>query len=170
MTDSNGRSARGSRGLSLVEALAAIVILQIAVLGLIYTVTAGHAHAAYAGRSIDASQLGQAMMEEILGRAYIDPEGGVGLGPDAGESSRTAFDDIDDYNGINEAAGSLSDANGDTLPQDMQSFTRSVTVALWDQTITDLSTTIPGKLITVTVTDNNNQASQVTLLRFVCSP
>ncbi|QNN21997.1 hypothetical protein HED60_06830 [Planctomycetales bacterium ZRK34] len=158
----------GCRGLTLAEALLAIVILQIAVLGLVYTVTAGHAHTAYGSQSVEASQVAESMMEEILTHEYADPEGGTGLGPDTGESARTTFDDIDDYNGSEETLGNLLDANGDLWPSNIQHFSRSVTVALSDQTITDLATTVSGKLITVTVTGDQNASA--TLIRFVPSP
>ena len=45
-----------------------------------------------------ALYLGRELMEEIISKPFDDPQGSEAMGPDAGESSRPFFDNIDDYN------------------------------------------------------------------------
>jgi MSHA pilin protein MshD len=85
---------RRERGATLIELTISIVVIAIAVsavLGLLSRT---------AGRSADAmvmSQavaIGEAYLEEIALKAYADPDGADG------ETTRAAFDDVDDYNGL----------------------------------------------------------------------
>lgn len=46
--------------------------------------------------------LGQELMEEILSKPFNDPQGSSVPGPEAGETSRTLFDNIDDYHGFSD--------------------------------------------------------------------
>jgi len=66
-----------------------------------------------------ALYLGRELMEEILSKPFDDPEGGGGMGPDGGESSRALFDNIDDYHGYEdgygESIGSIVGINGETI-------------------------------------------------------
>jgi MSHA pilin protein MshD len=85
---------RRERGATLIELTISIVVIAIAasaVLGLLSRT---------AGRSADAmvmSQavaIGEAYLEEIALKAFADPDG------TDGETTRAAFDDVDDYNGL----------------------------------------------------------------------
>ena len=99
-------------GFTLIEALIASAVLSFVVAALTQAITAGQMHthtALHAGRAV---QLAEAMLEEVLSKPWSDPQGGSGLGPDDGEAGRGDFDDIDDYHGFTEPAGSLSDATG----------------------------------------------------------
>ena len=54
------------------------------------------------GNRAQAVLLGQALIEEILDQPYIEPDDAAAFGTESGETTggtRTAFDDIDDYNG-----------------------------------------------------------------------
>ncbi len=46
-----------------------------------------------------ALYLGRELIEEIISKPFDDPQGSEARGPDAGESSRASFDNIDDYDG-----------------------------------------------------------------------
>lgn len=53
-----------------------------------------------------AAALADSILEEILLKEYVDPDGGANVV----ESGRSTYDDVDDYNGINEltsAAGPI---------------------------------------------------------------
>jgi MSHA pilin protein MshD len=85
---------RDERGVTLIELIVSILIIAIAasaVLGLL---------SRSAGRSADAMIMAQAVsiaeayLEEIALKAYADPDGVDG------ETVRTDFDDVDDYNGL----------------------------------------------------------------------
>lgn len=82
------------RGATLIELTISIVVIAIAasaVLGLLSRTV---------GRSADAMVMSQATaiaeayLEEISLKPYADPDGADG------ETARTAFDDVDDYNGL----------------------------------------------------------------------
>jgi MSHA pilin protein MshD len=84
----------GEHGATLIELVVSIVVIAIAagaVLGLL---------SRSVGRSADAMVLAQsvaiaeAYLEEILLKSYVDPDGVDG------ETSRTDYDDVDDYNGL----------------------------------------------------------------------
>lgn len=85
---------RGERGATLIELVISIVVVAIAasaVLGVLSSTL---------GRSSDAMALSQAVaiaeayLEEISLRPFDDPDGVDG------EATRTAFDDVDDYDGL----------------------------------------------------------------------
>ncbi len=85
------------RGVTLVELLVSIVIVGIAagaVLGVLASNTAASADPMIRHQ---ASAIAEAYLEEILLRPYADPDGADG------EVSRTAYDDLDDYDGLVES-------------------------------------------------------------------
>lgn len=85
------------RGVTLIELLVSIVIVAIAagaVLGVLASNTAASADPMIRHQ---ASAIAEAYLEEILLRPYTDPDGVDG------EGSRTAYDDLDDYNGLVDA-------------------------------------------------------------------
>lgn len=103
--------------------------------------------------------LAQQLMTEILQQGYSDPDGSASWGPEAPESSavRSAWDDIDDYDGWSSVPQSK---DGTSLPG-YEGWTRAVSVAyagLADPT--QLSLSDEGlKRITVTVTDPGGRQS-----------
>ena len=89
--------SRRERGVTLVELLVSIVIVGIAagtILGLLATTTGASADPMLRHQ---ASAVAEAYLEEILLRAFDDPDGVDG------EGSRDAFDDLDDYDGLLDA-------------------------------------------------------------------
>jgi MSHA pilin protein MshD len=62
------------------------------------------AHYQAAQRS-KAHLLATALMAELLQASYEEPRGGTGFGPDAGETatSKTNYNDVDDYDGWSES-------------------------------------------------------------------
>lgn len=121
--------AAGSRGFTLVEALFASVVLALAVGGVSQAMVAGQAATYNALHESRALALAQALMEEIVSRPTLDPEGDTLLGPDGGEASRAQFDAVDDFAGYGEAAGALADFEGRVYPAAYQGFERSVRVS-----------------------------------------
>lgn len=113
---------RPTRGFSLVELVVFIVVISLALAGVLAGINYAVRHSADPMVNIRAVELGQAYLEEILGKRYDErsAEGGTprcgqtnppapactgagSLGPDAGEAGRSAYDDVDDYNGLNDS-------------------------------------------------------------------
>ncbi len=156
------------RGMTLVEALLASVILAVAVAAISQAVLAGQMQAYHALHRRRAVDLAEALMEEVLRLPYNDPDGTSSPGPEAGETDRGRFDNIDDYNGFGEAAGTLVDLADAPYDSAYQGFSRSVTVAAASETVAAFGSAIPGMSITVAVTDDSG--TTWTLQQFVPEP
>ena len=119
-------------GATLVELVVTIVIISVAIAGVV------GAFSLIAGRSADplnqtrAVKLAQLYMDEILTRKYdeLTPQGGFpkysgpcSIGADG--EGRTAFDDVDDYDGL---SGAPSTATGAAL-SGYSGFSVSITVS-----------------------------------------
>lgn len=122
------------RGATLVELIITIVIISVAIAGVV------GAFALISGRSADplnqtrAVALAQLYGDEILSRKYDEatPTGGVprhsGCAINTEESDRADYDDVDDYNAVNDAAP--SNADGDPLsPAAYNGFRVSISVS-----------------------------------------
>jgi MSHA pilin protein MshD len=84
------------RGATLVELLVSIVIVAIAastVLGLLAMTTAASADPMIRHQ---AAAIAESYLEEILLKSLVDPDGVDG------EGARADFDDVDDYDGLND--------------------------------------------------------------------
>lgn len=109
MTAVAPRPERGQRGTTLVELVITIVILGVVVAGVVGTLTFSLQHSAdpmWQARTLGLAQL---YLDEILAQRYDEdtPMGGVPpytgacrIGPDG--ESRASFDDVDDYDGIDD--------------------------------------------------------------------
>ena len=161
-----GRRRDRRRAITLIECVIALTILPLAVSAIAYSVVSGQMDAAEALRQERGAALAEALMEEILALPYNDPQGSTALGPDSGETSRSLYDNMDDFNGFSESAGSLKNASGTLYPTQYQKFSRSVTCAYTTQTL--LGDVASGLQITVTVSDKKGKV--VTLIRFVPVP
>ncbi len=97
MNDLSLNSLRRQRGVTLIELIVSIVIVGIAssaVLGVIAMTTA---HSADPMLRHQAVAIAEAYLEEISLKAFTDPDGVDG------EGARALFDDVDDYDGLNDA-------------------------------------------------------------------
>lgn len=108
------------RGATLIELVISIVVIAIAASAVLGVLSSS------VGRSADAMVLSQAVaiaeayLEEISLKAYADPDGVDG------EALRSAFDDVDDYNGLVDN-GARDQFGG--APAALAQYTVSVTVA-----------------------------------------
>ncbi|MBN4055470.1 pili assembly chaperone, partial [bacterium AH-315-K03] len=111
---------------------------------------------------IRAAAFGQALMDEILGKAFDEtsPVGGVpactictpsaAFGLDTDES-RNNFDDVDDYNTYCDSASHLIDAQGNTLDIMYTAYTMKVCV-VYDGNFDGIEdTNTNAKLITLQI-------------------
>ena len=111
-------------GFTLIEALLASVILAMVVGAVVMPFTAGAANTAQNARSTLAINLAQDLMEEILAKPFSDPDGS-----EVGETGRSNWDDMDDYNGYSEAEGAIAGFDGVTVDDPASAaVTRTATV------------------------------------------
>lgn len=156
---------RGNRAFTLVEAVISTVIVAVMFVAALNTVGAS-AVTQYKAALLSRGRLSaESLMSEILCRSYQDPEGAPVFGREAGESAstRTAFDDVDDYHGW--SADPPTARDGTPLPNST-GWQRTVTVEWVNSTNPQQTeTTETGvKRITVTATCNGiPQASLVAL-------
>ena len=86
---------RGSeQGATLIELVVSIVVVAVAVTSVLGLLTSNVGRSADAMVLEQAVSLAEAYLEEIALKPYADPDGADG------ESSRAAFDDVDDYHGL----------------------------------------------------------------------
>ena len=153
MKEMYGRFRAGRRqALSLPEVMIATIVLSTAVVAVAAALIAGTQQTYLAVDSRRGVELAQAMMEEISVLPYADPQGATTNGPDAGESARSSFDNVDDYHGYSEAAGAVADHAGTVYPTEYDRFTRSVTVATTSLQPTGFANAVTGVTVVVTVT------------------
>ena len=157
-----------AHGFSLVEAVASIAIVGVAIVAALHTVGG-------AARALDVGltqQLGPALahdlMAEILPLAYEDPDATPEFGTEPGEhddaGTRIHYDDLDDYDGWRESPPRRRDG---TVLTDAGGWTREVSVQ-WvpASDLSAVSVTDSGlKRIAVTVTDPRGKKTVVTALR-----
>ena len=94
------------QGVSLVELVIAIVIITIAVVGVLAVLSSSSTGSAQTMVRAQAVAIGNAYLEEALLKPFADPDGADT------ETARTLFDDVDDYNGLDDtgARDQMNDA------------------------------------------------------------
>ena len=88
---------RRQRGVSLIELIFFIVVVSVALAGVLAVMDQAARGSADPLVRKQAMALAESIMQEVEQKAFSDPDG-VG-----GESSRAAFDDVDDFNGLGNA-------------------------------------------------------------------
>lgn len=89
-------------GLTLIELVMSIAIVGVAAVGVFALFTQLGRHTADPLVQAQATAIAQGYLEEILLLPFQDPDGG-GVCP-APEASRTLYDNVCDYNGLNQTA------------------------------------------------------------------
>lgn len=168
--------ARNQKGLTLIEMVLTIIILAISLIAISSILSSGVGRSADTTVELRSAALAQSYLDEILGKRFDEnshPRGippcrsnctAIGdFGPDSGET-RAQFDDVDDYDGLDEGEGQLTplqDANGDTRTG-YENFRVRVSVRYMDidtsgeeealaVAASDLDDNEDAKVITVTV-------------------
>jgi len=113
----NGHRTRSCSGITLLEGLLASVVLAAAATTVIWPFVAAKQNERIAARQTLACCLAQELLEEILAKPFEDPDGASDPGPDAGEGSRAAFDNIDDYDGYTEGPGQIVCFDGEGMSE-----------------------------------------------------
>lgn len=129
------------RGFSLVELIVAIVIIGVAVGGVLLVFVVAATHSADPQQQQQAIAVAEGYLDEILARAYDDPDGS-----NAGET-RASFDDVSDYNGLSQ--NPPRDQNNAVLPG-LAQYTAAVTVTT--TVLGPAGDTVPARRVDVRVT------------------
>ncbi|NOH64587.1 type II secretion system protein [Vibrio sp. RE88] len=170
------RQAAKHNGFSLLEMVIVIVLIGIAISGVSIALFPKGKQSAEQVSSVKAAELGRAVLDEVLGRNFDQnsgPNGGLpecvivaavgrdlctdaaSLGPDSGETSKTLYNDVDDFDGLN---GAVQDVLGADISAEYQGYNVAI-IVFYEQ---DVSGTMQGiesstmthyKRITVTITD-----------------
>lgn len=88
---------RSQAGFTLVELVVAIVIIAMAATTIVGVMSAVSTRSADVMVQVQAMNVADAYLREILAQPFADPDG-IG-----GEMTRTAFDDVNDYDGLSNA-------------------------------------------------------------------
>jgi len=123
---------------TLIEIIVTIVLISISATAIMSVFTSTVRSSANPMILQQAVSIAEAYMEEILLKSYDDPDGL----PNVVESDRRLFDNVSDYDGLNDVGA--VDQNGNSIPS-LSDYTVAVTV-----TGTTLNT-VPALLIRVSV-------------------
>lgn len=126
---------RRQRGFTLIELIIFIVVVSAGLAGILSVMNSVVKSSADPMVRKQAMALADSILEEILLKAYTDPDG-----TNVGETGRTDWDNVDDFNG-------KSNADFTDLPAELASYVVGIVVA-------DDATTLglAAKKVTVTVT------------------
>ena len=151
---------RRARGFTLIEVIIAIVIVGISLTAVmsVFIVTAQHSADPMARQQ--AQMIAEAYLDEILLKRFYDPDSNsVCPGP---EGSRSAFDNVCDYNGLSQAP---TDQTGAAISA-LSAYNVAVTVDSGSVDLNGVNNSGVTRvlLVTVTVTGPNN--TSVTLASY----
>jgi len=148
-------------GITLLETLLAAVVLSMAVGAILMPFSAGARCAEHDARLSVAVSLAEDLMEEILAKAFRDPGGGQKK-----EIGREDWDDLDDYDGFEEPAGTLASFDGAAVAEPVATgMSRHATVE--DVYVSGQDTRQPATFRRVTVEVRYQDKPMVTLCRLV---
>jgi len=157
------------KGFLLVEVAIAYLLLTVALIALLPVFVL----AIKAGKSTEqlqtATYLSQELLEEVRMRKWDQNSSSTpghisnpsaALGPDAGESDKTKFNDIDDFNGLSE--NPPKDPLNNSLTA-FSAYTRAVTVSYVDSSMVVLSTPTTSDYKQVKVCTSTSRLSGICL-------
>jgi MSHA pilin protein MshD len=98
--------AHARRANTLVEVTVSTALVAVVVVASLETLGGAARSHQMAMTETDAVNLAEDMIAEVTARDYADPQGGIGSGLEGGEANgvmRDAYDDVDDYQSIDES-------------------------------------------------------------------
>jgi prepilin-type N-terminal cleavage/methylation domain-containing protein len=159
------------RGFSLIEVLIATVLIGLSIAALV-AANGSFSMANVTGADLSTAEfLAEQIRELTTMLPLVDPAvtTWTTLGPESGETTVAAYDDVDDFDGFDSATlGAPISAGRTTLP-DLAAFRQQVTVqkvnpSNFDQTWAD-NTTSNFARVTVTISQNGRQISSASWIR-----
>jgi len=150
---------RKQRGVTLIELVISIVVLSIAIVAMMNSFSVSMRHSADPLWRNKSLKLAQLYLDEILAKNYDEstPLGGIPFEPTPlcsslnsdGSETRETFDDVDDYNGV------------DDLPPVNLSNSIDVSYALYRVTV---EVTCDGDNVGATGGTSDNHAKKITVI------
>ena len=128
-------------GVTLIELIVTIVVLGVALTGVLMAMQFTTRHSADPMIAHQAAAIADSYLEEVLLRAYADPDGN-GTG-----EVRSTFDDVDDYDGLLD--NGVRDQQNSPV-SGLENY--SVSVAVNATTVGPPGDTVPTRKVSVTVT------------------
>lgn len=98
----NEHTRHSQRGFTLIELIIFIVVVSAGLAGILVVMNTSVKSSADPMVRKQAMALAESILEEVLQKAYTDPDGS-----NAGETGRDNWDNVDDYDGKTQAAFSL---------------------------------------------------------------
>ena len=90
------------KGATLIELIVFIVVLGIAIPTLLGLFMQANYNTVDSEVVSNTTYVAEELMEEIRSKEYDDPDQTPGFGPESGETDRSSYDDVDDYNGYSD--------------------------------------------------------------------
>jgi MSHA pilin protein MshD len=140
---------RKSSGFTLIEVIIAIVVLAAAASGILFSITQNVGKSADPMITQQAIYIAQGYLEEAMLKPYSDPNGVAGC-----EASRSQYDDVLDYNCVNDTSGALDQFGGTLAGLGAYNIVMSVTT---------VNIGVAARRIDVTVTNDNNPGLNIVL-------
>lgn len=128
----------GQRGFTLIELIIFIVVVGAGLAGILSVMNQVVRHSADPMLTKQAAALADSVLEEVLQKAFADPDG-----TNVGETDRSNWDNVDDFNSATQAAFGL--------PPNLAGY--AVAVAVTDGSAA-LGGVVQARRVTVTVTIN----------------
>lgn len=160
------RNCRG--GFTLIEVLAASVVLAMSVLAVTQAILAGQSQTYDSLKQSRALELAECVLEEAIALGYPDTDVDATIGPEDGELSPADFDNAADYHGYSQSAGELSDPSGALLPTSYQGFDYAIEVTQTTVDVAMLGGQRSGLTVQVIVTEPGGRTW--TIDRFMPEP
>jgi type II secretory pathway pseudopilin PulG len=154
-TEEGRAKRREMSGFTLIESIVIIVVISIVAVGLLGVFTKSVTHSADPMLRMQAAAIAQGYLEEAMLKAFQDPEDASGE-PACEEAGRALYDDVQDYDCINDTAGAL-DQFGASLAG-LGAYNVDVVVTA------DTIGGRPAQRIEVVVTHDTQGAAAVTLI------
>jgi len=153
----SGKKREQARGFTLVEAVMSTLVVSLVLVAAMRVAAVSAVMQYKAAERVSGRYLADGLLNDIRALAYQEPSGTVNFGIETGESasSKTNYDDVDDFNGWSESPP--QERTGTAMSQFDSTWRRSVVVA-WVKSanLSQTSSTETGiKQITVNVYHNS---------------
>ena len=144
------------RGVTLIELIVAMIVISVALGGVLLVMNYTSARSADPVLRHQALAIAEAYLEEVTLQSYLDPDNGLPC--PAKEGSRALYDNVCDYNGLNDAGARTQGNPGAVIPG-LENYLIAIAVAS-DQPFGTPAVT--GFKIDVTVTDPAGESLTLT--------
>jgi type II secretory pathway pseudopilin PulG len=159
---------RVNPGFSVIEAVLSTLVIGIMLVAVLNTVGAARTAQVWNSDRLRAACLASTLLAEITDQAYAEPTELPLFGPEASEllATRSAFDDVDDYNGWSKSPP--ENADGTAIPGYSSDWRRSVSVVYAATSANPAANSLTDtglKRITVTVSRRGIKLAELTAVR-----